>query len=204
MTRQAFDADTAAARVVEAMRPLASATRAVQEKRYLKSDLDFLGVGVPGAWAVDEDFWVRRSALLTLLPGIRQGATYLIQCPAGAWNGTLYLYSHGYVTPGAANPAQDVGDPATGAWMLANGYALAGSSYSTTGWAIAQALPDQISTLNAFGSMYGQPKTTVAWGHSLGGIITAGRQPERDRLAGQEHLLQRRHPGPGAHHAHHR
>ena len=25
------------------------------------------------AWAVDEDFWVRRSALLTLLPGIRQG-----------------------------------------------------------------------------------------------------------------------------------
>ena len=58
--------------------------------------------------------------------------------------------------------------------MLANGYALAGSSYSTTGWAIAQALPDQISTLNAFGSTYGQPKTTVAWGHSLGGIITAG------------------------------
>ena len=105
---------------------------------------------------------------------LSDGATYLIQCPAGAWNGTLYLYSHGYVAPGAANPAQDVGDPATGAWMLANGYALAGSSYSTTGWAIAQALPDQISTLNAFGSMYGQPKTTVAWGHSLGGIITAG------------------------------
>jgi len=25
------------------------------------------------AWAVDEDFWVRRSALLTLLPGIRRG-----------------------------------------------------------------------------------------------------------------------------------
>ena len=58
--------------------------------------------------------------------------------------------------------------------MLAHGYALAGSSYASTGWAIAQALPDQISTLNAFGSTYGQPKTTVAWGHSLGGIITAG------------------------------
>jgi 3-methyladenine DNA glycosylase AlkD len=25
------------------------------------------------AWATDEDFWVRRSALLTLLPGIRRG-----------------------------------------------------------------------------------------------------------------------------------
>src|SRR5690349_16567517 len=58
--------------------------------------------------------------------------------------------------------------------MLGHGYALAGSSYASTGWAIAQALPDQINTLNAFGSLYGQPGTTVAWGHSLGGIITAG------------------------------
>jgi len=102
------------------------------------------------------------------------GATYLLECPAGAWNGTLYLYSHGYVTPGGSNPAQDVGDPVTRAWMLGHGYALAGSSYASTGWAIAQALPDQINTLNAFGSRYGQPSTTVAWGHSLGGIITAG------------------------------
>jgi pimeloyl-ACP methyl ester carboxylesterase len=105
---------------------------------------------------------------------LADGATYLLQCPAGAWNGTLYLYSHGYVTPGAANPAQDAGDPVTAAWMLSHGYALAGSSYAATGWAIAQALPDQINTLNAFGGLYGQPRTTVAWGHSLGGIITAG------------------------------
>jgi 3-methyladenine DNA glycosylase AlkD len=169
----AFDAETAAARVVEVMLPLADAERAAQEKRYLKSDLDFLGVAVPGIrravtetarshpglsrddalawarglwrdprgpgkpvherrmaaievlcryakllepadlaqveawvrearswayvdslagtvagtialrdpaawplidpWATDEDFWVRRSALLTLLPGIRRG-----------------------------------------------------------------------------------------------------------------------------------
>ena len=105
---------------------------------------------------------------------LADGAAYLIQCPAGAWNGTLYLYSHGYVTPGSANPAQDAGDPVTAAWMLSHGYALAGSSYASTGWAIAQALPDQISTLNTFGTLYGQPQTTVAWGHSLGGIITAG------------------------------
>ena len=90
---------------------------------------------------------------------LADGATYLIQCPAGAWNGTLYLYSHGYVAPGSANPAQDVGDPVTAAWMLGHGYALAGSSYATTGWAIQQALPDQITTLNAFGSLFGQPRT---------------------------------------------
>jgi pimeloyl-ACP methyl ester carboxylesterase len=110
----------------------------------------------------------------TLNGTLADGATYEIQCPAGDWNGTLYLYSHGYVVPGAANPAADAGDPVTAGWMLAHGYALAGSSYATTGWAIEQALPDQINTLNTFDQTYGKPKTTVAWGHSLGGIITAG------------------------------
>src|SRR6201995_1720430 len=105
---------------------------------------------------------------------LADGATYLLQCPAGAWNGTLYLYSHGYVTPGAANPAQDAGDPVTAAWMLSHGYALAGSSYASTGWAIAQALPDQVGTLGVFNRTYRTPSRTVAWGHSLGGIITAG------------------------------
>ena len=113
-------------------------------------------------------------AVSTLNATLSDGATYTIQCPAGAWNGTLYLYSHGYVVPGASQPGRDVGDPVTGAWMLAHGYALAGSSYASTGWAIQQALPDQISTLDAFDATYGTPKTTVAWGHSLGGIITAG------------------------------
>jgi pimeloyl-ACP methyl ester carboxylesterase len=110
----------------------------------------------------------------TLSGTLPDGATYEIQCPAGSWNGTLFLYSHGYVVPGSANPAQDVGDPVTGAWLLGHGYALAGSSYATTGWAIASALPDQISTLNAFDGSYGRPRHTIAWGHSLGGIITAG------------------------------
>ena len=109
------------------------------------------------------------------------GATWVIQVPAN-WNRTLFLYSHGYVTPGSPNPATDVGDPATGAFMLSSGYALAGSSYATTGWAIHEALPDQVAVLDVFASTFGQPKQTIAWGHSLGGIITAGliqRYPER-------------------------
>jgi pimeloyl-ACP methyl ester carboxylesterase len=109
------------------------------------------------------------------------GATYLIEVPAN-WNHTLFLYSHGYVEPGAANPAADVGDPVTRAFMLASGYALAGSSYATTGWAIQQALPDQIAVLDIFRVAVGHPERTIAWGHSLGGMVTAGliqRYPER-------------------------
>ncbi|MGA9497307.1 MAG: hypothetical protein WBV41_15715 [Terriglobales bacterium] len=101
------------------------------------------------------------------------GATYVIDVPP-LWNGTLLLYSHGYVVPGSPNPATDVGDPLTGGYMLAAGYALAGSSYATTGWAVQQAIPDQIATLDAFESAIGTPTTTIAWGHSLGGMITAG------------------------------
>jgi len=109
------------------------------------------------------------------------GATYVIEVPAN-WNGTLFLYSHGYVPPGSANPAQDVGDAATRAFMLGSGFALAGSSYATTGWAVQQALPDQIAVLDIFKKSFGAPKHTIAWGHSLGGMITAGliqRYPER-------------------------
>jgi pimeloyl-ACP methyl ester carboxylesterase len=113
-------------------------------------------------------------AVSTVNGTLPDGATYLIQCPAGPWNGTLFLYSHGYVTPGAANPAADAGDPVTASWMLSHGYALAGSSYASTGWAIQQALPDQVSTLGVFGRTYRTPSRTIAWGHSLGGIITAG------------------------------
>jgi len=111
------------------------------------------------------------------------GATFLIEVPAN-WNGTLFLYSHGYVIPGTPNPAQDfaITDPATRFFMLASGFALAGSSYATTGWAIQQALPDQIAVLDIFSQTAGTPKRTIAWGHSLGGMITAGliqRYPDR-------------------------
>jgi len=109
------------------------------------------------------------------------GATYLLQVPS-KWNGTLLLYSHGYVPPGFSNPAVDVGDPITGAYLLDNGYALGGSSYASTGWAVQQALPDQIEVLDTFKKLVGTPNRTIVWGHSLGGIITAGlvqRHPDR-------------------------
>ena len=110
------------------------------------------------------------------------GATYVIQVPAHWQHGTLFLDSHGYVTPGSPNPARDVGDPATGLFMLSSGLALAGSSYAHTGWAVDEGLLDQIAVLDIFNQAFGTPSRTIAWGHSLGGMITAGliqRYPDR-------------------------
>ena len=122
-----------------------------------------------------------QAGVTTHMGTLDDGATYLIEVPAN-WNGTLFLYSHGYVVPGSPNPAQDVGDPFTRFFMLSSGYALAGSSYATTGWAIHEALKDQIAVMEVFEKLFERPKKTIAWGHSLGGIITAGliqRNPER-------------------------
>jgi pimeloyl-ACP methyl ester carboxylesterase len=122
-----------------------------------------------------------QAAVTTQTGTFADGAKYLIEVPS-PWNGTLLLYSHGYVGPGGSNPAQDVGDPATRAFLLAGGFALAGSSYAHTGWAIQEALLDQIEVLDTFNAAFGKPKRTIAWGHSLGGIITAGlvqRNPHR-------------------------
>jgi pimeloyl-ACP methyl ester carboxylesterase len=122
-----------------------------------------------------------QAGVTTHTGALADGATFLIEVPAN-WNGTLFLYSHGYVVPGSSNPAQNVGDPVTRFFMLSSGYALAGSSYATTGWAIHEALTDQIAILDLFKLIVGHPKRTIAWGHSLGGIITAGliqRHPGR-------------------------
>ena len=127
---------------------------------------------------------VGASAITAQSGTLPDGAAYLIEVPS-PWNGTLLLYSHGYIAPGSSNPARDVGDPFTRAFLLANGFALAGSSYAHTGWAIQEAIPDQIAVLDAFEALHGKPKRTIAWGHSLGGMITAGLvQKHHERFDG--------------------
>ena len=119
-----------------------------------------------------------------VLRGSIGAAAYVIELPVD-WNGTLFLYSHGYVAPGAANPASAAPDRAVAQWLLDRGYALGGSSYSSTGWAIEDALKDQIALLDHFAQAVGQPKRVVAIGGSLGGIITAGLvQDNPGRFAG--------------------
>ena len=111
-------------------------------------------------------------------------AQYRIEVPA-AWNGTLFLYSHGYVAPGRINLAADSPTKDISTWLLDNGYAIAGSSYSSTGWALEDAFRDQIALLDLFDQRFSKPKRVIAWGGSLGGIVTAGLvQLYPDRFAG--------------------
>ncbi|MET9391216.1 prolyl oligopeptidase family serine peptidase [Streptomyces sp. NPDC006624] len=112
------------------------------------------------------------------------GAAYVMDVPA-AWNGTVLLYSHGYTPAGAPNPAQNTPGPAARDRLLAEGYALIGSSYATTGWAVTEAVPDQLATLDLFTEKFGAARRTLAWGTSYGGFVT-GLLAERhaDRFDG--------------------
>lgn len=118
------------------------------------------------------------------LTGTLGQAAYEIQAPAG-WNGTLFLYSHGYVAPGGNNNATASPDATVRKWLLERHYAIAGSAYSSTGWALVDAFRDQMALLDYFAQKVGKPKRVIAWGHSLGGIITAGLvQLHPDRFVG--------------------
>ena len=120
----------------------------------------------------------------TTLTGSIGAAQYRIEVPP-TWNGTLFLYSHGYVAPGRVNPATDSPAPQISTWLLSQGDAIAGSSYSSTGWALEDAFKDQIALLDLFNQRFTKPKRVIAWGGSLGGIITAGLiQLYPDRFAG--------------------
>ncbi|MFJ8648364.1 prolyl oligopeptidase family serine peptidase [Streptomyces sp. NPDC093546] len=109
------------------------------------------------------------------------GAAYVMDVPA-AWNGTVLLYSHGYRAAGWPNPAENAPSPETRTALLARGYALIGSSYATNGWAVAEAVPDQLATLDLFTEKFGTARRALAWGTSYGGLVTtrlAERHAER-------------------------
>jgi hypothetical protein len=101
------------------------------------------------------------------------GSAYVMDVP-GNWNGTVLLYSHGYTPDGAPNPAQNAPSDAVRSALLDAGYAQIGSSYPDTGWVLDRALPAQLATLDAFRARFGPARRTIAWGTSLGGMITTG------------------------------
>lgn len=103
---------------------------------------------------------------------LSSGGRYLIEYPS-PFNGTLLVWSPGYGAGGGTS-ASDAPNTAVHDWALARGYALAGTSPVSGGWAVADIMADAASTVRQFTTRYGRPKATIAWGASMGGQATAG------------------------------
>jgi pimeloyl-ACP methyl ester carboxylesterase len=107
------------------------------------------------------------------------GALWRATIPAN-WNGTLLLWSHGYSQVRGSSPED--GPAGHRDKLLAAGYALVGSTYADGGWALESAVPDQLGTLTAFERKFGKPKRVIAWGMSMGALVTTAiveRAPRR-------------------------
>lgn len=101
--------------------------------------------------------------------GLPDGANWVADVPDN-WTGTIILYSHGF----GPLTAQDAPDDATRQALLDRGYALVGSSYSgPSWWALESAVRDQFDSLQAVENLIGRPRRTLAWGTSMGGLISA-------------------------------
>ena len=122
----------------------------------------------------------QRTGALDRTGELANGTEWRLRAPED-WNGTLLLYSRGSVPPGQDSPALDAPDERTAAALLDQGFALVGSSYEESGWVLASAVEDQHALLDVVADELGPPERTVAWGSSLGGLVTVGlleRHPE--------------------------
>ncbi len=114
------------------------------------------------------------------------GAKYTIKLPQ-KWNGSLLLYSHGYrfaapIPPSNApvrtdaqvssSDADGTGSDPLSTKLLDAGYALAGSSYKSNGWAVADGVKAGNDLHAQFVKLVATPKRTYVWGDSLGGLVT--------------------------------
>ncbi len=102
---------------------------------------------------------------------IGPGAIYEIDVPA-AWNGTLVVYAHGIVDPSlpVLSPSLQREYPLIRAALLAQGFALAASSFASNGWALADAATRTHQLTGIFVSKVGRPRRTLLLGSSLGAL----------------------------------
>jgi pimeloyl-ACP methyl ester carboxylesterase len=113
------------------------------------------------------------------------GAKYEYRTNTENFNGTIYLWSHGYrynvnlpagivgAKPYIVDMSADVGpSPAVVESLLAAGYAVAGSGFSSQGWNAGTAVKTNVELVGILKSELPDTKGVIAWGASLGGFIT--------------------------------
>ena len=142
-----------------------------------------------------------KSPVQTCIGTTTDTAPYMLITPAN-FNGTVYLYSHGY-RPNIPVPAGIPGyggytvtntpEPAPGGnpqiigALLAKGYAVMGSGFARQGWNANSGIITNVELIGIYKKQY--PKTTkvIAWGNSLGGFQSqylAEKYPELISSAG--------------------
>jgi pimeloyl-ACP methyl ester carboxylesterase len=100
---------------------------------------------------------------------IGPGSLYRLVRPT-AWNGSLIIYAHGYVSPN--QPVAITPDDNLVISLLApQGFAVAVSSFSENGWVIKDGAQRTHQLLGLFTSKFGRPTTVYVGGASMGGLI---------------------------------
>jgi pimeloyl-ACP methyl ester carboxylesterase len=102
-----------------------------------------------------------------------EGALYEFAVPDN-WNGVLAVYAHGMVSPFLPIALPGGGFTAFRNALLAEGVAVAYSSFSENGFAVKDGEQRTHQLLGLFQSKVGKPSRVYIMGHSLGGAIAMG------------------------------
>lgn len=129
-----------------------------------------------------------KSPIQTCVGVTSDGAPYAMQVPAN-FNGTVALYSHGY----RYNVDIPAGIPLIGGYKITNtpepvpggnadvakyffsqGIAIMGSGFARQGWNPDSAIKTNVELIDTFKKQFTKTNKVIAWGSSLGGVITQG------------------------------
>jgi len=105
---------------------------------------------------------------------IGTGTTYEIDVPdAARWNHGLVLYAHGLITADQPlePPSQLPEHVLVRNALLASGFAVAASSYSSNGWALADAVRRTHQLSGIFADKVEPPRRTFVIGASMGALV---------------------------------
>ena len=114
----------------------------------------------------------------TMVTGSTEGGAFFLIVVPDLWNGDLAIWNHGLdldpIEP--LTGLEDLGPLAP--VQLAEGYAVAASSYQQIGWAVFKTKNDLQHLVNEFKAHFGTPNQIFIAGASLGGLTTAAAVEE--------------------------
>lgn len=109
---------------------------------------------------------------LTMVGGMTDGGAYYLIAVPPIWNGDLVIWNHGFtLDPPGPLSMEDLGPLAP--YQLAEGYAVAASSFQQSGWALFKTKNDLQNMVGEFKDQFGKPNQVIVTGGSLGGAVTA-------------------------------